>query len=199
VVVVSFLLSCRPFPKLQGECAVSLVNLARLHHESGQYELAINLLRQAEDIQELVLPRLHPNRAMVLNALGNSLSSSRHYTDAITCFKRAAAVLEAFHQGRTDADMLAVMKNLAEAYVASGDLLEAVECFTDVVKGMMSLYPEGHASLETVEARSEDIMAACFSNPALKQQWMYRHSSYVPSGLSVNRYPVEKRSKYGSI
>jgi len=74
--------------------AVSLENLATLHHHQGRHEEALPLFKRALEIYEKSLGPGDPNVATCLNNLATLHSDQGRYEDALLLYKRALEIKE---------------------------------------------------------------------------------------------------------
>ena len=72
----------------------TLINLANIYSEQGQYEIALSSFKRAEKIYQSYLPPTHPNMASLLNNIGNVYYQQGKFDLALDAYQRALSINE---------------------------------------------------------------------------------------------------------
>lgn len=102
----------------------TLINLANIYCEQGQYDIALTSFKRAENIYQTHLPPTHPNMASLLNNIGNLYYQQGSFDLALDAYERAVNINEKILPANHP--ILARNRHcLARVYVLLGDQIKA--------------------------------------------------------------------------
>ena len=116
-------------------------NLAILSRLKGNYEKAIDLLRQAIDINISIFGERYREIGICYNNLGVVYNVLGDYNRSIECHKQALEVARSQY-GEIHSDTALAFNNLACSYHESGYLRKALECHKAALGIFLALYGE---------------------------------------------------------
>ena len=145
------------------ESAKAITNLALVQNKNGEYESAQLNFTAAIDIIERIEDRLHRGLINPLKGLGASQLQSGRPDQALKTFNRAKHVSHV-NDGPHNKAQVEVLNNVAETYIALGDVEEALDV---------------QQSIYNVESRNIDTSSLAIV-PALERQakWLHRLRLY---------------------
>ena len=121
--------------------AIMKNNLAILSRLKGNYEIAIDLLRQAININTSLFGERYREIGICYNNLGVVYNVLGNYNLSIECHKQALEIAR-FQFGEIHADTALAYNNLACSYHESGFLKKALECHKAALGIFLTLYGE---------------------------------------------------------
>ena len=161
--------------------AASYNNLGLAYADKGEYEQAINYLKQALKIYEKAYEQSpnHPNIAMSYNNLGNAYADKGEYEQAINYHQQALQIkLKAYEQSPNHPDIAASYNNLGLAYSNKGEYDKAIDYHQKAVEIKLIAYEQcpNHPDIATsynnlgnaYKAKGEYEQARFYSKKALE-------------------------------
>jgi serine/threonine-protein kinase len=124
--------------------ATTLLNLATVHMDLGDFAAAERILRESLAIREKLLGPDHPDVAVAFNNLGNTLQRAGRLDEAETAQRRALAIRRAA-LGEEHPATVSSMNNLGVVLYYRSQYAEAAALFDRVVPRWRAAYGPRHA------------------------------------------------------
>lgn len=161
--------------------AQSLVELAELHRQAGNFKRARRLNEDATAILGIEMGLSHPEYAMLLNDRGLLALEAGDYTEANVCFQTAARKMKAV-RGREDAEYALCVSNLGLLLGTLGDVEGAERAYTEATEIRLTVLGDDHphyaSSLNNLGGLYFEAGDYERAGPLLRESTQIRKESY---------------------